>query len=190
MKDFLVIFDAPYGELQSRWTIDAAKAKYPGKPIKYLVLTHHHMDHAGGMRAYAAEGATIVVGKGNGAHFRKHLAAPASLNPDLAAGDFSRTQVIEVADKHVLTDGKREVSALVIENPHCAGMMIGYVSDARIGFVTDLWSPGRDPLPPKINPGLAAVVNGVNKAGFSPVKFAGGHGAVGDYAPLAALASN
>ncbi len=34
MKDHLVIFDAPYGELQSRWTIDAAKAKYPGKPIR------------------------------------------------------------------------------------------------------------------------------------------------------------
>ena len=57
MKDYLVIFDAPYGELQSRWTIDAAKAKYPGKPIRYLVLTHHHMDHTGGMRTYVAEGA-------------------------------------------------------------------------------------------------------------------------------------
>src|SRR5437867_9292715 len=34
MKDHLVIFDAPYGELQSRWVIDAAKAKYPGKPIR------------------------------------------------------------------------------------------------------------------------------------------------------------
>jgi hypothetical protein len=61
MKDYLVVFDAPYGELQSRWTIDAAKAKYPGKPIKYLVLTHHHMDHAGGVRTYVAEGATIIV---------------------------------------------------------------------------------------------------------------------------------
>jgi hypothetical protein len=50
MKDHRVIFDAPYGELQSRWVIDAAKMKYPGKPIRYLVLTHHHMDHTGGMR--------------------------------------------------------------------------------------------------------------------------------------------
>ena len=46
MKDGLVIVDAPYGELQSRWVIDAAKAKYPGKPIKYLVMSHHHMDHS------------------------------------------------------------------------------------------------------------------------------------------------
>jgi glyoxylase-like metal-dependent hydrolase (beta-lactamase superfamily II) len=53
MKDGIVIFDAPVDEGQSRWVIDAAKAKYPGKPIKQLVLTHHHMDHSGG--AYYTE---------------------------------------------------------------------------------------------------------------------------------------
>jgi len=189
MRDHLIVFDAPASDWQSNWTIKAAKEKYPGKPIKYLVLTHHHMDHAGGMRAYAAEGVSIVVGKGNGDHFRKHLAAPMSLDPDLQARDLSRTPVIEVADKQTFSDGKRDVAAYVIENPHANGMMIGYVSDAKIGFVTDLWSPGRDPLPPKINPGLAAVFNGVKKAGIAPVKFAGGHGSVGDFAPLAALAS-
>ena len=41
--------------------IKLAKAKYPGKAIKYLVLTHHHNDHSGGIRAFAAEGATLVV---------------------------------------------------------------------------------------------------------------------------------
>ena len=61
MKDGLVIFDAPVDEGQSRWVIDAAKAKYPGKPVKQLVMTHHHMDHSGGTRTFAAEGAEIVV---------------------------------------------------------------------------------------------------------------------------------
>jgi len=45
-------------------------------------------------------------------------------------------------------------------------------------------------LPEKITPALAAVVNTVKKAGITPLKFAGGHGATGDYAPLAALAGN
>ena len=73
MKDYLIIFDAPYGEPQSRWTIDAAKAKYPGKPIKYLVLTHHHMDHTGGMRTYVAEGATVLVPSPDKAYFEKDV---------------------------------------------------------------------------------------------------------------------
>src|SRR5947208_8922643 len=76
MKDHLVIFDAPYGELQSRWVIDAAKAKYPGKPIRYLVLTHHHMDHTGGMRTYMAEGATVIVPSPDKAYFEKDIKAP------------------------------------------------------------------------------------------------------------------
>ena len=66
-------------------------------------------------------------------------------------------------------------------------MLIGYVADARLGFVTDVWNPGSGPLPDKLDRSLAALVAGVRKAGIWPRKFAGGHGSVADYAPLAAL---
>jgi len=190
LGDALAVFDAPVSDGQSNWTITAAQAKYPGKPIKYLVLTHHHMDHVGGLRAYAAAGATLVVGKGNAEHFRKVLAMPFTRNPDLPSRDLSKTNVVEVADKYTISDGKRQVTAYLAENPHANGMLIGYVADAQLGFVTDLWSPGPAPLPDKITPALAAVVNTVKKAGITPLKFAGGHGATSDYAPLAALAGN
>ena len=190
MRDFLVVMDAPVTDNQSNWTINAAKAKYPGKPIKYLVLTHHHMDHSGGIRAFAAQGATVVVGKGAGDHFRKVLAAPFTRNPDLVARDLSKTPIVEVADKYVISDGKREFSAHVTENPHAAAYLIGYVADARLAYVTDIWSPGRDPLPAKISSPLAALVTAVRQAGIAPTRFAGGHGSTGDYAPLAALAGN
>jgi len=189
MQDFLVVMDAPVSDWQSNWTINAVKAKYPGKPIRYLVFTHHHMDHTGGLRAYVAQGATLVVGKGAGDHFRKVLAAPYTRNPDLAVRDLSKTPIIEVADKYVISDGKREFSAHIVENPHAASTLIGYVADVRVAFVTDIWNPG-PPLPEKINSPLAAVVNAVKQAGISPTRFAGGHAGVGDYAPLAALAGN
>src|SRR5262249_42392654 len=70
---------------------------------------------------------------------------------------------------------------------HANGLMIGYVADARIAYATDIWSPGAAPLPDKLTPPLAALVAGVKKAGIAPAKFAGGHGSVGDHAPLAAL---
>ena len=190
LGDALVVFDAPVSDWQSNWTIAAAQAKYPGKPIKYLVLTHHHMDHIGGLRAYAAAGATLVVGKGNADHFRKVLAMPFTRNPDLTPRDLSKTAVVEVAEHYTISDGKRQVTAYLAENPHAVGMLIGYVADAQVGFVTDLWSPGAAPLPEKITSALAAVVNTVKKAGITPLKFAGGHGSTGDYAPLAALAGN
>ena len=187
MKDHLVVLDAPVSDWHSTWVIGAAQVKYTGKPIKYLVLTHHHMDHAGGVRAYAAQGATLVVGKGAGEHFRKVLAMPFTRNPDLATRDLSRTPIVEVADKHVLSDGEREVHAyLVNPNPHSEGLLFGYVPHAKLGFVTDLWSPG-PPLGERLNPSQAALVAAVKKAGITPEKFAGGHGSVADYAPLAAL---
>jgi glyoxylase-like metal-dependent hydrolase (beta-lactamase superfamily II) len=187
MRDHQIVFDAPVSDWHSNWVLGAARAKYPGKPVKYLVLTHHHMDHIGGLRAYAAQGATIVVGKGTVAHYRRVLAAPFTRNPDLAVSDLGRTEIIEVTDKRVFADGQREVHAYLLDNPHAEGLLIGYVPAARLGFVTDVWSPGAGPLPDKLNPALAALVAGVKKAGLSPVRFAGGHGSVADYAPLAAL---
>jgi hypothetical protein len=174
MRDHLVVFDAPVTDGQSNWLLGAVKAKYPGKPVKYVVLTHHHMDHAGGLRGYAAQGATLVVGKGTAVHYQRVLASPFTRNPDLTARDLSRTTIVEVADKHVLGDGQREVHAYVLDNnPHAGGLLIGYAPDAKLGFATDIWSPGAGPLPDKLNPALAALVAGVKKAGIAPTRFAG-----------------
>ena len=188
MRDHLIVFDAPVSDGQSNWTLRAAQAKYGVKPVRYLVLTHHHMDHAGGLRTYLAQGATLVVGRGTAAHYRRVLASPATRNPDLGAFDFSRVNIIEVADRYMMTDGARQVSAHFAENPHVESMLIGYVTDARIGFVADIWSPGAAPLPSQINPSLAALVTATRRAGISPLLFAGGHGSTGEYAPLAGLA--
>jgi hypothetical protein len=103
--------------------------------------------------------------------------------------DFSKVNIIEVADRHVMTDGQREVSAHLIENPHAESTLIGYVADARIGFVVDIWSPGAAPLPTQISPALAALVTATRRAGIAPLLFAGGHGSTAEYAPLAVLAA-
>jgi glyoxylase-like metal-dependent hydrolase (beta-lactamase superfamily II) len=187
MRDYLIVFDAPVSDGHANWILSAARATYPNKPVRFLVLTHHHMDHAGGVRAFAAQGSTIIVGQGGGEHFRRVLAAPFKRNPDLSARDLTATPIVEVGDRRLFNDGTREVGVYVIENPHATGLVIGYVADARLGYVTDIWSPGAGPLPDKLNPNLAALVAGVKKAGIAPTRFVGGHGGVAEYAPLAAL---
>jgi len=189
MDKFLVVFDAPVGEMQSKWTMDAASKKYPDKPIKYLVLTHHHMDHTNGVRSYAAAGATLVVGQGNGEFFKKTLTSPDSLGADAPKKKIN-PNVVEVAGSYVIGDGKRDVGAYRIENPHADGYLMGYVSDVKLGFITDLWSPGRDPLPPRLNPALASVVDGVKRWNLDPERFAGGHGSTGSFAELMKVPAN
>jgi hypothetical protein len=131
MKDYVVIFDAPINEWQSRWTIDAAKAKYPGKRLKYLVLTHHHNDHVGGSRTYIAEGAELIVGSPNKAYMEKVFNATHSVNPDELQKHPKTLKVIEVPEQLSLKDQVEEIRLYKVANPHAQGMLIGYVT-ARV----------------------------------------------------------
>jgi glyoxylase-like metal-dependent hydrolase (beta-lactamase superfamily II) len=188
MSDHLVMVDAPVSDAQSRWVLNTAQQRFPGKPIRWLVLTHHHMDHAGGMRAILADGAVLVVGQGTAAHYRRALAAPMTRNPDLKPINFSGVQILEVPESHVMSDarGRQVIAYAIQDNPHAKGMLMVYVPDAKLGFVTDLYTPG-PPLPDKPNPALVSVVRTVQRAGIEPVRLAGGHGSSADYAPLAKL---
>lgn len=183
MKDYLVVFDAPQNEAQSRWTIDAAKAKYPGKPIKYLVMTHHHMDHMGGARTYVAEGATIIIGSPDKAHTVAELSAPRTMHPDALQQNPKPVKVIEVKDKMVLKNGE-EIQIYRIDNPHVEGMLTMYVAGPKIVWVTDIYSPGRESVK---TPANAAFHETIKKLGLTPALYAGGHGASGSEADFVAM---
>jgi glyoxylase-like metal-dependent hydrolase (beta-lactamase superfamily II) len=188
MADHLVMVDAPISDAQSIWVVNAAKQRFPGKPIKWLVLTHHHMDHTGGLRGVLAEGAILVVGQGAAQHYRKVLASPMQRNPDMKPMDFTGVQILEVPESHVISDsnGRQVIAYAIQDNPHAKGMLMAYVPDAKLGFVTDLWNPGQQ-LPDKPNPALISVVRTVQRTGIQPERFAGGHGGVAPYDQLAKL---
>ena len=60
-KDFVAVVEAPQNEDRSLAVMDEVARLAPNKPIKYVVNTHHHMDHAGGLRTYLAQGTTVVT---------------------------------------------------------------------------------------------------------------------------------
>jgi glyoxylase-like metal-dependent hydrolase (beta-lactamase superfamily II) len=175
MKDHLVIFDAPYGELQSRWVIDAAKAKYPGKPIRYLVLTHHHMDHTGGMRTYVAEGAKVIVPSPDKAYFEKDVKAPHTVVPDALQKKPRGAEITEVKDQMTLKDETGEIRLYNIPNPHVQGFLLVHVVQGNILYVTDLISP-RGPI--DRSEATVAVGEILRKYGITGATIAGGHGTI------------
>jgi len=188
MKDGIVVVDAPVNEGQSVEAIKLAKAKYPGKPIKNLVLTHHHMDHTGGFRTFVAEGATVIVPTPVKAYFEQATKAPHTLDNDAQQKAQKPVNVQEVKDVLSLKDDTVEINIYNIPNPHVDGMLLVHVVKENVVFVTDLVSPrgqiGR-------NPGTVAVGDALRKHNITGATIAGGHGATAKQADIGpALAAN
>jgi glyoxylase-like metal-dependent hydrolase (beta-lactamase superfamily II) len=146
LSDHLIVVDAPNNSTVTERAIATIKRNIPGKPIRYVVPTHHHGDHAGGMRGFIAEGATIVTTPGNAALFRRMAASnQRTLNAD-ALSRAPRSPVIETfAGRRVFTDGTRTLEVRDIgPSPHAQELLIAYVPSAGIVFQGDLLNAGGD----------------------------------------------
>lgn len=183
MKDHLVVVEAPLYEERSLAVIKAIEEKFPGKPIRYLVNTHYHIDHSGGIRAYAAKGATIVTHESNVAFVNEMLGRPKTVRPDeLAKGGGNKAAVESVADVKTLTDGARTIELRQVPNPHAEAMLVAYLPNEKLLFVSDLYTPA--PPPASIdasNPNLRALVAAITGAKLTVDRVVGGHGVVGPY---------
>jgi glyoxylase-like metal-dependent hydrolase (beta-lactamase superfamily II) len=173
-KDHLVIIDAPINEWQSRWTIDAAKAKYPGKPIKYLVLTHHHNDHTGGARTYVAEGATVIVAAPNKQHFERLFQSQHKFVPDELQKNPKPANIIEFADHMKLKDDSGDIELYKVANPH-SEVLTAYLAAEKSVWVTALYSPVRDKDRSEM---FVSFYEALKQRGIAPTRIAGGHGGV------------
>jgi glyoxylase-like metal-dependent hydrolase (beta-lactamase superfamily II) len=140
-NDHVLVVEAPEQILYNNNSVQAlAKIKetVPGKPIKYLVLTHHHSDHAGGFREYVAEGTTIVAT----AETKRVLAGAAtntsSLLPKLSAKHKLTIETVE-NKKRVFQDDKHIVEVYDIgPNPHAKEILVVYLPKEKILFQGDL----------------------------------------------------
>lgn len=186
MKDHLIVIETPLFEERSLAVIKALEEKIPGKPIKYAVVTHFHMDHSGGVRAYAAKGATIIGPESIVPFLKETLARPNTVRPDSLSKVANASPVVEgVAETRDLTDGERTVQLRQIPNPHAKGMLAAYLPNEKVVFVTDLYTP--DPNTP-VQPGNAnahAFYTALKNANLAVDRIVGGHGAIGPFRDLA-----
>ena len=101
MKDHLILVESPLNDDRAVAVLGEVK-KLSSKPIKYLIVTHHHFDHSGGVRAVAAEGVTVIAHDVSKPFFEKTLAAPATVNPDRLAKSGKKGTVEGTGDKRTL----------------------------------------------------------------------------------------
>jgi hypothetical protein len=140
-KDFLTVVDAPVDEARSIAVIAEVKKLVPGKPIKYVINTHHHFDHSGGLRTYVAEGATVITHEGNKAFYEWAWKQPRTLEPDKLAENPREPTFITFKNKYVLTDGTRSVEVhLTIGDNHDEFLSFAYLPKEKILIEADDFS--------------------------------------------------
>ncbi len=184
MSDHLIVVEMPLFEERSLAVIKALEEKFPGKPIRYGVVTHFHNDHSGGVRAYAAKGATIVGHESIVPFLKDVMARPKTIRPDSLAKAGNITPNVEgVADVKTLTDGSRTVELRTLSNPHVAGMLVAYLPQEKIVFVSDIYSPGGTVQPG--DPNALALYSALRNANILVDKIVGGHGGIGPFKDLA-----
>jgi glyoxylase-like metal-dependent hydrolase (beta-lactamase superfamily II) len=162
--DYIVVVEAPLNEQRSLAVIDEVKKLIPGKPIRYVVSTHHHFDHSGGLRAYVAEGSTIVTSDINRDFYQKSLARPRTLNPDRLAQSPKKPNVETTGDKKVLTDGTRTLEIDLIKgSPHNDGILLAFLPKEKILIEADVFTPPAPVAPAPVNPSSSNLVDNVEK---------------------------
>jgi len=130
--DYVLVVEAPSSDSASTKVMAAIHEIAPGKPIRYIVPTHFHEDHIGGLRAYLREGATVVTTPGNFRFmemFMKKLKATDS--------QVKLPTVEVIAEKRRFSDGKVTLDLLNVPSTHVDEMVVPFVPADGIVYAAD-----------------------------------------------------
>jgi Metallo-beta-lactamase superfamily len=154
-NDFVAVFEAPGNEERSLAVIEAIAKLAPNKPIRWLISSHPHFDHIGGLRTYLHIGSTIVAHAKNIAFLNRDVLSyePRTVSPDIVSR-WPPTEVSEgynyeaVQENYVITDNRRILRVYYVQPlQHVEGMLMAYLPVERIAFQADLFDTHE---PPKV----------------------------------------
>jgi glyoxylase-like metal-dependent hydrolase (beta-lactamase superfamily II) len=177
-KDYVVVVEAPQTDERAVAVFEAVKKTIPNKPIKFVVNSHNHFDHLGGVRAAMAEGYTVVTQASNVAYYQRVAAMPHTVVPDRLAKAGKKAVIEGVADKRVFTDETNTLELYRLSTDHCDSMLVAYFPKAKILVEADMWNPpaANAPPPAAVSPVTVQLVDGIKKLNLDVQQIAGLHG--------------
>ena len=137
-KNYIMMLEAGQSEARALAYVAETKKLIPNKPIRYVMNTHPHADHTGGLPVLVAEGATIITQKNNAEFLEKALNTPRTLLNDTLAKNPKKAKIETVLEKKVYSDGTRTVEMYHVSPvPHSNGLMIAFIPKEKVLFQGD-----------------------------------------------------
>lgn len=179
-RDYLVLME-PYGnDGDSRRALARIRAAVPDKPVRYIVPTHHHDDHTGGLRTYIAEGITVLTTPGNRAYVERMARSRRTLDPDLQSERQASLKLeITRERKTVLSDGEQILEIIDIgPGPHADEMLVAWLPREKLVFQGDMLNRPADGRPRAGNLTTRHFADWLKASGLPAERIAGVHGPV------------
>ncbi|MEQ8195732.1 MAG: MBL fold metallo-hydrolase [Rhodospirillales bacterium] len=144
MADHVIVYEGPLNNTRGQAVLDAARKLVSGKPIRYVINSHHHYDHSGGLRPFVADGITIVTHETNKGFYQKALSYPARIRPDRLSKSGKKAKFLTVTDRHTFSDSRQTIELYTLKgSPHSETNMIAYLPKHKVLIVADAYSARR-----------------------------------------------
>jgi len=190
-KDYVAVIEAPLDQQRSLAVIAETRKQFPNKPIRYVLNTHNHFDHLGGIRTYVAEGATVITEDKNKDFYKNVVLAPQprSLLPDrLSQRPFAPTgpgqlMMQTFTDSYTLSDGNQTIELHHVDGlNHSDNMVIAYLPKQKIVVSADMGGPPPAGQNPPVNANAVVLYNNIKRLKLDVTTHVPIHGAPGPQA--------
>src|SRR5262249_26743295 len=154
-NNHVVVVEGIGSEARSLAVIDEIAKAIPNKPIRYVINTHAHYDHAGGLRTYVAKGVTVITHERNKRFFENVWARPRTLAPDLLSKSPKPANFETITDKKVMSDGTRTLEIYFMKGTsHNVANLLVFLPKEGLLYYGDGYNPpsGDDPRDPARTP--------------------------------------
>ncbi|MCY7315169.1 MAG: MBL fold metallo-hydrolase [Rubrivivax sp.] len=189
LSDQILLIESPLYDGRALAVMAAANKLVPNKTVKTVVNSHHHFDHAGGLRAAAGEGAQLITSAMAKPYFERLFANPNTVAPDRLAQSGRKPTIVAAGERTMLRDALRPVEIHEMQGSiHAQGFLMVWLPNEKLLVQADAYTPGppNSPPPPAPNANHVNLVQNLERLGFVPDRILPLHSRVVPYSELLA----